>query len=85
MSTPPAYRRDELRCPTGVLFGVLRGPGRARPEDPEGAVTIEVKCPNRRCGAGPGVVVIHTFDIESAKCVRTDRFREPGNKARRTP
>ncbi len=61
-----APQAAEIRCPKGVMFGILRG-----------ARTIAFKCHNRRCGAGPGVVVLHTFDINTSELLRTDRFREP--------
>ena len=38
---------------------------------------LEVKCNSRFCGAEPGVVVIHGFDMATGKLVGTERFRDP--------
>ena len=57
----------ELRCDNGIKFGELF------PEDE----TLEVKCRSTRCGAGPGVIVIHSFDVRTGKMVGTETFREP--------
>lgn len=57
----------ELRCNNDILFGILD----------EGV--LEVKCRSKRCGAGPGVVVIHGFDIESGKLLGTRKYRDPAN------
>jgi len=57
-------RGTELRCPN-TLHGILA----------DGY--LEVKCRNRRCGAGMGRVVIHKFDIETGKCVFTQVYQDP--------
>lgn len=57
----------ELRCDNGVKYGEL---------DLEDG-TLEIKCRSRRCGHGPGVVVVHRFDLDSGKLLGTERFREP--------
>lgn len=59
----------ELRCDNkfhGELF----------PEDG----ILEVKCRSAFCGAGPGIVVLHRFDIQSGKMVETLKFRDPGKE-----
>jgi hypothetical protein len=57
----------DLRCDNGIKFGEL---------DPE-ELTLEVKCRSRLCGARPGVVVIHEFDLLTGKELRTRTFRDP--------
>lgn len=43
---------------------------------------IEVKCRSQRCGARPGVVVIHRFDTNNGELIATTlRFKEPRRKA----
>lgn len=59
----------ELRCP-GMLYGVLDDDHK----------TIEVKCKRRACGAAPGVVVLHTIELEVGRVVSTRRFSEPPEK-----
>lgn len=59
---------DELRCDNNIKFGELF------PEDG----VLEVKCRSRRCGAQPGVVVVHGFDVHSGKLLGTAKYREPG-------
>lgn len=56
----------DLRCPNGIKFAQLE-PG-----------VIEVKCRSDRCGAGPGVVVIHRFSTATGELVDTKRFRDLG-------
>ena len=56
----------ELRC-EGTLFGVLS----------DDRTTVEVKCKRRRCGAGPGKIVLHTISLETGEVVTTRRFKEP--------
>jgi len=55
---------QELRCPNGIKFGELT---------PE---FIEVKCRSKRCGAKPGVVVIHRFDHQGS-LIATQHYRDP--------
>lgn len=47
---------------------------------------LEIKCDSRFCGAGPGVVVIHRFDVNTGELVETRRFKDPrkekGNASR---
>lgn len=57
----------ELRCANGIKFGELF---------PDREV-VEVKCRSARCGAGPGVIVIHSFDLITGRMVGTETFREP--------
>lgn len=38
---------------------------------------LEVKCNRRGCGAKPGVVVLHTFDVNTGKMIGTRKFRDP--------
>lgn len=56
----------ELRC-DGTLHGIV---------DDEGK-TLEVKCKRRSCGAGPGIIVLHTISLETGEVVQTKRFAEP--------
>lgn len=39
--------------------------------------TLEVKCGRRRCGAGPDVVVLHTFNLSTGEMISTRRFANP--------
>lgn len=57
----------ELRCGNGIKFGELF---------PDREV-VEVKCRSARCGARPGVIVIHSFDLITGRMVGTETFREP--------
>lgn len=57
----------ELRC-GGTMHGILSEDNRY----------LEVKCKRRGCGAGPGVVVLHTFDLQAGgKLVKTNKYRDP--------
>lgn len=38
---------------------------------------LEVKCVRRRCGAQPGVTVLHRFDIHTGRLVDTVKFASP--------
>lgn len=40
---------------------------------------LEVKCKRRGCGAKPGVIVLHTFDIVTGELVETKRFADPAH------
>lgn len=57
--------RHELRCPA-KLHGVVTGP-----------TSLEVKCNSRFCGAGQGVVVLHTFDTVTGMVTGTRKFSDP--------
>lgn len=54
----------QLRC-AGTLHGIV--------QDDE---YIEIKCKRRVCGGGPGIVVLHRFNIHTGE-VTTRRFAEP--------
>lgn len=54
----------DLRCPNGIKFGEINSD------------FIEVKCRSKRCGAKPGVVVIHRFSHEGS-LTQTLRFKDP--------
>lgn len=56
----------QLRC-EGDLFGILS-------DDHQ---TLEVKCKRRKCGARPGVVVLHTISLATGQVVQTQQFRDP--------
>lgn len=56
----------ELRC-NGTLHGIV---------DDE-VKTLEVKCKRRSCGAGPGIIVLHTISLTTGEVVDTKRFAEP--------
>lgn len=55
----------ELRCPNSIKFGDLD----------DGV--IETKCRSRRCGAQPGVVVVHRFDAVTGAFLGTRKFKDP--------
>lgn len=55
----------ELRC-DHKMHGELLGQG-----------ILEIKCGSSFCGAAPGIVVLHRFDIHSGKMVETRRFKNP--------
>ena len=62
----------QLRC-DGDLYGVLS----------DDHLTLEVKCKRRRCGAGPGVIVLHVISLaegQAGKVIQTRRFAEPLRK-----
>jgi hypothetical protein len=59
----------ELRC-SGTMHGKLD----------LRELKLEVKCGRRGCGAGRGVVVLHTFDVITGKLVGTKRFADPVKK-----
>lgn len=56
---------QEIRCPEGILFGLLPVEG-----------VLEVKCRSRRCGAGTGVVVLHRFALPGGALIETRRYRD---------
>jgi hypothetical protein len=56
---------QELRC-GNTMHGILR----------EGRY-LEVKCKRRPCGAKPGVVVLHIFDLTTGLLTGTKRYRDP--------
>lgn len=53
----------ELRCPNGIKFGELT------------EEFVEVKCRSKRCGAKPGVIVLHRFSHQGI-LLKTLRFRD---------
>jgi len=55
----------ELRCDNSILFGVVDGN------------VLEVKCRSSRCGAEPGVVVLHRFDLHTGKLIETRKYKNP--------
>jgi len=61
----------DLRCDNGIKFGELF------PDDD----VLEVKCRSSRCGAAPGAIVIHSFDLSTGKMVGTEIYREPTKTA----
>jgi len=62
-SRPPS-KGQEFRC-EHKLFAVRR----------DGM--LEVKCNSNRCGARPGVVVLHYFDLEG-NLQDTKMYKDPG-------
>ena len=58
---------DDVRCDSGILFGML---------DAETAV-METKCRSKRCGARPGIAVIHRFSVKTGKLLSTRKFMDP--------
>ena len=72
LQTTPEKQRNkvkstmaELRCPNRILFGDL--------EDG----ILEVKCKSARCGARPGVVVLHHFDMHTGQPLETKVYKNP--------
>lgn len=61
----------ELRC-NAKLHGIVVELG-----------LIEIKCDSRFCGAGPGIAVLHRFDIATGDLVETKRFMNPRGRAAR--
>lgn len=59
----------EARCDYGILFFCV--------VDVDGEHLLEVKCRSSRCGAEPGVVVLHRFTV-NGHLRDTLRFRDPG-------
>lgn len=59
-----------LRC-EGNLFGILSDDHRY----------LEVKCKRRKCGAAPGIIVLHTIELATGQTISTKRFSEPSRKA----
>jgi hypothetical protein len=55
----------ELRC-ASKLHGILREDG-----------TVEIKCDSKFCGHGPGVVVLHRFNVHTGELVETRNFKNP--------
>lgn len=43
---------------------------------------FEVRCDSRLCGKRPGVVVLHTIDLETGR-VETRKFKSPPNPKKR--
>jgi hypothetical protein len=41
---------------------------------------LEVKCRDRFCGAAPGYVVLHTFDLKTGAMLYTNRFKDPSRR-----
>jgi len=56
----------ELRC-MGTMHGILS----------DDLTSIEVKCKRRSCGAFPGIIILHTFDLETGKLLKTKKYAEP--------
>lgn len=55
-----------LRC-EGNLYGILS----------DDHTELEVRCKRRKCGAGPGVIVLHTISLATGQVTQTKRFAEP--------
>lgn len=55
----------ELRC-GGTMHGKLELPHK-----------LEVKCGRRGCGAKRGVIVLHTFNLETGEMIGTKQFADP--------
>jgi len=56
----------ELRCPGNKLHGIIVSDG-----------VLEVKCDSKFCGHGPGVVVLHRFDINTGEVLGTKTYKNP--------
>lgn len=42
--------------------------------------TVEVKCDSRFCGAKPGTIILHKFDLKTGLLVETNQFKEVRSK-----
>lgn len=51
--------RRDLQCESGTKLGEQLAPG-----------VVEIACRNRHCGAGSGVLVLHSFDLSGETPVR---------------
>jgi hypothetical protein len=58
----------ELRCPSKKHGEVI--------DDH----TVEVKCNSTFCGAGPGFVVLHQFDLVTGQLIQTRKYQEIRSK-----
>lgn len=58
---------QDVRCDSGILFGMLDSD----------TMVLETKCRSGRCGAAPGVVVIHRFSCTTGELLGTQRFKDP--------
>lgn len=58
----------------------LRCPGTMHARIDLEAKIIEFKCKRRGCGAAPGVVVLHTFALDSGRLLSTRQFRDPSQR-----
>lgn len=54
----------DVRCSSRILFRIENG-------------EIEVQCHSKRCGAGNGVVVLHYYNAETYKPIKTVRYKNP--------
>lgn len=57
----------QLRC-DGTLHGIVS-------DDATG--TLERPCKHYRCGYVKGIIILHTFSLDTGQVVQTKRFREP--------
>lgn len=56
---------EELRCPSKIHALLVD------------EHTIEIKCDSRFCGAKPGVVVLHRWNTETGKFLKTLKYKDP--------
>jgi len=56
----------QLRC-EGTMYGILS----------DDRQSLEVKCKRRSCGAGKGIIILHTISLDTGQVVKTERFAEP--------
>lgn len=59
----------ELRC-AAKLHGILEGE------------FVEIKCGSKFCGAKPGVVVLHRFNLHTGALVETRKYQDPAHLGR---
>lgn len=62
--------RHQLRC-DNKMHGIVVADG-----------VIEFKCDSRFCGAAPGIIVLHRFDIASGKMIETHKYKNPNGGKR---
>lgn len=60
----------ELRC-QNKMHGILSDEG-----------IVEVKCDSRKCGARPGVIVLHRFSLADGSPIETLRFKNPDKEVK---
>lgn len=57
----------DLRCPHKKHGEVLEG-------------IVEVRCKSRLCGARPGLIILHQFDISTGEMVGTMKLKDPNSR-----
>jgi hypothetical protein len=61
----------ELRCEGNKLHGLVIEEDDVKPQG-----IVEFRCDSRWCGANPGLVVLHRFNLDTGE-IHTKKYREP--------